>query len=56
MGLVIRWGVWLEWIGLVSGYCCKEVRIYLHMFLIPTLFLHQHRYILHCSSLHIKTF
>ena len=44
--------MWLEFIGVVSGCCCKEVRIYVGFFIIllsPTplvlaLFLQQHPY------------
>ena len=50
MVVVIRRWVWLECIGVISGWCCKEVYIYfLIILLIPTplvlaLFLQQHPY------------
>ena len=30
MGVVIRRWVWLEWIGVVSGWRCKEVYTFPH--------------------------
>ena len=35
MGVVIRRWVWLKCIGVVSGWCCKEVD-FLILLLIPT--------------------
>ena len=32
MGVVIRMWVWLECVGVVSGFCCKDRNIYTYRF------------------------